>query len=89
MTNEDASAVGPAFGSLADAAPSADIGYSAAGAGDRNSWNESLSVADDGTSLGIRAMGMLHFAAANEKKLLTQEGAAEYLWSAFIEPLQH
>jgi hypothetical protein len=67
----------------------ADMGYSAAVVGDRNRWNESLSVADDGTSLGMRPMGMLHVAAANERKLLSQEGAAAYLRSAFIEPLQH
>jgi hypothetical protein len=33
-----------------------DIGYSSNGLGNRNSYNESLTVSDDGTSLGMRAM---------------------------------
>jgi hypothetical protein len=63
-----------------------DIGYSNSGVGNRNSYNETLSVDDDGTSLGLRAMGML--TQVDERRLLTQEGAAEQLWSAFILPLQ-
>ena len=66
-----------------------EISYSSSGVGARNSYNESLAVEDDGLSLGMRAMGMLGHAEANaEKKLLTQEGGAEYLWGAFIAPLQ-
>ena len=34
-------------------------------------------------------MGMLmQFAGSRQERLLTEEGAAEYLWTAFIEPLQ-
>jgi len=62
-----------------------EISYSSSGVGDRNSYNESLSVEDDGTSLGVKPMGML---SHSEKVLLTQEGGAEILWEAFIAPLQ-
>lgn len=66
-----------------------EIAYSSSGVGHRNSYNESLSVDDDGTSLGLRALGMLApFGESAERKLFTQEGAAEHLWTSFIEPLQ-
>jgi TIR domain len=64
-----------------------DIGYSSNGLGNRNSYNESLSVSDDGTSLGMRAMGF-GFGGEDRAQLLTEEGAAERLWSLFVEPLQ-
>lgn len=64
-----------------------DIGYSSDGLGSRNSYNESLSVSDDGTSLGMRAIGF-GFGGEDRAQLLTEEGAAERLWSLFVEPLQ-
>ena len=66
-----------------------EISYSSSGVGARNSYNESLAVEDDGMSLGMRAMGMLLHTEGNaENKLRTQEDGAEYLWGAFIAPLQ-
>jgi hypothetical protein len=56
---------------------------------DDNSFNESLSVASDDHALFLQPMGMMSFPAPNEKKLLTSEGAGEYLWAHFIAPLQH
>jgi hypothetical protein len=49
------------------------------------SYNESLSLADDGYTQGLMPLGMM---SMHEKKMLTFEGAAETYWSAFIEPLQ-
>jgi hypothetical protein len=65
---------------------SGEINYSSSGLGRGNSYNESLSVADDGQVLGLKAMGMLLIEASD--KLMTLEGAAEHLWSAFMKPLQ-
>jgi hypothetical protein len=66
-----------------------EIAYSASGVGSRNSYNESFSVADNGTLLGFRAMGMLSTMSGRRDTFLTEEGAAEALWASFIEPLQH
>lgn len=65
-----------------------EIGYSSSGLGDGSSCNESLSVADDGQMLGLRPLGMAMRAGRSDRDLLTLEGAAEYYWSAFVEPLQ-
>jgi hypothetical protein len=62
-----------------------DIRYSASFTPD-NSWNESVSVADDGHILGLKALGMASFSGGDS--LMTQEGAAELYWSLFIERLQ-
>jgi hypothetical protein len=62
------------------------FGHSGVAAG---GYNESLSVADDGTSLGLSAMGMSRMSRPDfQDKFLTLEGAAELYWSLFIEPLQ-
>jgi len=53
----------------------------------RNQFNESFSVENDGYSLHLRPMGMSYFGMGEQKKL-SQEGAAEYCWSLFIEKLQ-
>jgi hypothetical protein len=66
-----------------------EIAYSASGVGSRNSYNESFSVTDNGTLLGLRAMGMLSAMSGRRDTFLTEEGAAEALWASFIEPLQH
>jgi hypothetical protein len=73
---------------LSEAHHFGEIGYSNAGLGNGNSFNESLTLADDGQMLGLKPLGMARFSGA-EKELFTLEGAAEYLWELFIEPLQH
>lgn len=52
-----------------------------------NSYNESLSVEDDGYSVLLKPMmgGMF---GGDRDKLLSQEGAAEHLWEMLIRPLQ-
>jgi len=63
------------------------IMYSASGLGQGNSYNESMSVKDNGNILGLEPMGMSHL-QRTEKKPLTNQGAAEYYWSMFFEPMQ-
>jgi hypothetical protein len=52
-----------------------------------NSYNESLSVENDGYTLYLKPLGMPSF-GTRAKEQLTEEGAAEYLWSLLIGPLQ-
>jgi hypothetical protein len=52
-----------------------------------NSLNESLSVDADDQSLYLTSMGMASFGSRDQK--LSQEGAAELLWSQLIAPLQY
>lgn len=66
--------------------PSA-IAFCYSGISQRNSFNEIISVKDNGNVLGLEPMGMW-FRYDGEKKLLTLEGAAEYYWSMFFEPMQ-
>ena len=55
----------------------------------RNSYNESLSVDDDGYSLGLKPIGMIWSGSSESNRgLLTSQGAAEFLWGAFVQPLQ-
>lgn len=61
--------------------------YSHSGLSSGNSYNESLSVEDDGFSLFLKPMGMARMGQGKDKPL-TPEGAAEYYWSLFIEQLQ-
>jgi hypothetical protein len=63
----------------------ADIFYSHSGI-TKNSYNESMSMADDGYMLGFKALGMSFHARRDE--LLNSEGVAEYFWQIFISPLQ-
>lgn len=50
----------------------------------RNSINESLSLADNGQSLGFRAL-MGAFSSGNSREeLLTNEGMSEHLWDMFF-----
>ena len=66
---------------------SGGIAYSTdLGPGD-NSYNESLSVDNDGYTMFLKPMGIA-FRHQRQDAQLTPEGAAEYLWSMFIEPLQ-
>ncbi len=64
-----------------------DIAFSYSGLGSGNSFNESMSVADDGYCLGLKPLGMFHYSGQRDV-LLTQEGSAEYLWEMLIQPLQ-
>lgn len=56
-------------------------------AGSDNSFNESLSVDDDGHALQLRPMGMAMMGQVG-RELLSQHGAAEYFWSILVGPLQ-
>lgn len=52
-----------------------------------NSMNDSMSVESDAQSLYLKALGLGRIASGGGRHL-TFEGAAEYYWSLFIEPLQ-
>ena len=52
-----------------------------------NSLNESLTVGADDQSLYLTSMGMLSLGTRDQK--LSQEGAAEMLWSQLLAPLQY
>ena len=62
------------------------IAYSVGERGDDSSYNESLSVDDDGYTLFLRPLGMFIRNPAHQQ--LTYEGGAERFWSKLIEPLQ-
>lgn len=77
--------LGTSFGSRG----SSSISYSCSGLGERNSLNESMSVEDNGNILGLKPMGIrLSNPQRAEKSLLTNQGAAEYYWSMFFEPIK-
>ena len=61
--------------------------FSYSGIGHGNSYNESMSVNDNGYTLFLAPMGMAHFGQDGDKEL-THSGAAEYYWSLFIERLR-
>jgi hypothetical protein len=54
---------------------------------DDNSFNEAMNVENDGYALFLKPLGMAHMGRGGEQ-MLTQDGAAEYLWGLFIAPLQ-
>ncbi|RJQ65147.1 MAG: toll/interleukin-1 receptor domain-containing protein [Desulfobacteraceae bacterium] len=63
------------------------ISFSHSGEVRRNSFNESLSIVDDGYTLQLKPLGMqLH--DSRRESTFSQQGAAEYYWSLFIRPLQ-
>lgn len=65
------------------------IVYSSNASSNDNSWNESVSVAEDGYSLSLKPIGMSHvFRSGGGNDLLTPQGAAEYFWEILIQPLQ-
>lgn len=66
---------------------SAEIYYSSSEDSERSSYNESLSVTDDGFSLQLKALGMPMMGLVRGDGL-SQQGAAEYYWSLLIRPLQ-
>jgi hypothetical protein len=63
------------------------INYSESVDGQANSYNESLSIVNDGYTLQLKPLGMPMFAGHHDEAL-SQQGAAEYYWSLFIRPLQ-
>lgn len=62
------------------------IFFSHAGIGDGNSYNESMSVGDDGFTLHLDPLGFSHL--GSQSGPLTFEGAAEYYWTLFVEHLR-
>ena len=52
------------------------------------SYNESMSVSDDGYTLFLAPLGMAHHRTRRDDAPLTMEGAAEYFWSLFVERLR-
>jgi len=73
------------LGNLFGSRNTLSIIYSNFGLGQKNSSNEIMSVKDNGNIIGLEPMNISH-QFQNEKKLLTNEGAAEYYWSIFLEP---
>ncbi len=65
---------------------SSSLIYSNSGLGQGNSYNESMSVKDNGNMLGLEPMGMSM--SQSLKQPLTNQGAAEYYWSMFFKPMQ-
>lgn len=63
-----------------------DILFSHSGVS-HNSYNESMSIQNDGYSLGFKPLGLAHF-GSDSQKLLNYEGVAEYFWEMLILPLQ-
>jgi hypothetical protein len=68
---------------------SGGIAYSASDSGIGDSYNENISVQADEQSLFLQPLGMSMHMRSGEAARWTMEGAAEYYWSMFIEPLQH
>jgi hypothetical protein len=66
---------------------SKSINYSRQISASRNSLNESLSITDNGYTLQLKPVGM-QFTKSNSGETLTNEGASEYFWELFIEPLK-
>ena len=64
------------------------IYYSSSDEGHDNSWNEQMSVGDDGYNLVLSPIGMLSVARSRDEIGLTQEGAAEYFWSQLVDRLR-
>ena len=60
--------------------------FSFNGAAD-GSYNEWMTVSDDGYSLCLEPIGMAHF-GQHDGSALTMEGAAEYFWNLFVERLR-
>ena len=68
---------------------STNITYSHSASGRDNSYNESISIVDDGYTLFLQPLGLqASFYGQNVKKLISQQGAAEYFWDMLISRLQ-
>jgi hypothetical protein len=61
------------------------IGYSSNDTGDDHSFNESLSVGDDGYTLFLKPLGMASYGSHDP---MSVDEAARYLWSLFMKPLR-
>lgn len=61
--------------------------YSSSKSDRDDSYNESLSIEEDGYSLFLKPLGMA-LRNRDPDEQLTQQGAAEILWAILIEPLQ-
>lgn len=64
-----------------------DICYSQEGV-IRNSFNESLSLADNGQTLGFRVLMGSFRSGISREELLTNEGMSEHLWGMFFEVIK-
>ena len=64
-----------------------ELFFSDNGVGNGNSYNESMSVRDDGYSLYLEPMGITYLEQQQETEL-THDGAAEYFWNLFVERLK-
>lgn len=53
-----------------------------------NSYNESLTMDDNGQILGFRPLMGVFGAGSSREALLTNEGMAEHLWDMFFEPIK-
>jgi hypothetical protein len=67
---------------------SGGIAYSANDRAMGDSYNENISVEADEQSLFLRPLGMSVHMTGGRDVCWTMEGASEYYWSMFIEPLQ-
>lgn len=63
------------------------ITYSQSEDASRSSFNESLSIVEDGYALHLKPLGM-QFHGGSGESALSQQGAAEYYWGILIRPLQ-
>lgn len=70
-----------------EAFTSMSIAYSASADLRTSSFNELVSVVDDGFTLQLKSIGMQSMGRGSEKPL-SQQGAAELFWSLLIRPLQ-
>lgn len=64
-----------------------DICYSQSGISE-NSYNESMSIADNGQLIGFRPLMGGFGRTSNNDQLLTNEGMAEHLWEMFLGPIK-
>jgi hypothetical protein len=61
--------------------------FSYDGVGSGSSYKESMSVCDNEYTLYFEPLGMAHLGRERDTQL-THEGAAEYVWSLFVERLR-
>jgi TIR domain len=64
------------------------ITYSHGNSFSGNGINESLSIESGEQALYLKPMGMAMFGSREAKNSLSLEGAAEYYWELFLQPLQ-
>jgi len=64
-----------------------DIAYAIGDSGHGQSMNESMSVDEDGYTLGMKPLGLAR-AHRRDDPLLTRQGVAEHFWEILVSPLQ-